>query len=213
MTSALFFTAKTEYPLHVHFYYSPRPTLYASQHCSLRVSPCTLYNQQPALYTINFNLHTPHSTLHNLHLTLHSLRFTLHTAHFPIATPQQFHAWFSPRAWHTKNNTCAKHTTAEGTRLQRSRLSSFCVTSMAPACGKDDMHRNHWVLPQHFFGWKMRAASYGSAELCLSDLWWAPGWAAGAGCRLQRLVVELYVVELLEVGKTAPGGRSRKRSK
>ena len=92
MTYALFFTAKTEYPLHVHFYYSPRPTLHPSQHCSLRVSPCTLYNQQPALYTINFNLRTPHSTLHNLHLTLHSLRFTLHTVHSPIAAPRQLHA-------------------------------------------------------------------------------------------------------------------------
>jgi hypothetical protein len=121
MTYALFFTAKTEYPLHVHFYYSPRPTLYASQHCSLRVSPCTLYNQQPALYTIIFNLHTPHSTLHNLHLTLHSLRFTLHTVHSPIAAPRQLHAWFSPRAWHTKNNIVHLPTPVPNTRPLKAR--------------------------------------------------------------------------------------------
>ena len=118
----------------------------------------TLHSIQSTTRTLHYNFQLAHSTLYPPQSTSHIPQPTLHAPHCALSdcSPAPTSCMILPKSLAhkkqhcTSSHTCAKHTTAEGTRLQRSRLSSFCVISMAPACGKDDMHRNHCVLPQHF---------------------------------------------------------------
>ena len=127
---------------------------------TLQSTRFTLHSIQSTTRTLHYNFQLAHSTLYPPQSTSHTPQPTLHAPHCALSdcSPAPTSCMILPKSLAhkkqhcTSSHTCAKHTTAEGTRLQRSRLSSFCVISMAPACGKDDMHRNHCVLPQHFFG-------------------------------------------------------------
>lgn len=127
---------------------------------TLQSTRFTLHSIQSTTRTLHYKFQPAHSTLYPPQSTSHTPQPTFHAPHCALSdcSPATTSCMILPKSLAykkqhcTSSHTCAKHTTAEGTRLQRSRLSSFCVIRMAPACGKDDMHGNHCVLPQHFFG-------------------------------------------------------------